>query len=285
MLFVDNEATFTEVIDDLRGQEIIGVDTEFVRKNTYFAQLSLIQISTPTKIYIIDPHLLKIEKLSPIFLSKTIIKIFHACSQDVKIFHNILNIATNHIFDTQEAINFLGIKNQISYQDACLKILARPIDKEQQYRDWNVRPLPYNMIEYAAQDVEHLIELYKTLREMMIQKKIFVNFCKFMESFSSEEFYKIKFDDLWKKVRTNETNPKYLKKLQMLATFREYCAIELNIPRARVISDQDLNSITAYLPSNFSDLKRLNIQLGNIKPSMMTKLFDLCAGIKEMGNR
>ncbi|MDX1923660.1 MAG: ribonuclease D [Rickettsiaceae bacterium] len=281
MLFINTTKQLEDLADILSSEKLIGIDTEFVRKNTYFAKLALVQISTHAEIYLIDPLSLDLAAIKGVLIDKDIVKIFHACSQDVRIFHDVLGIETQNIFDTQEAIKFLGIRDQISYQDACLKILNIAIEKEQQFREWDIRPIPHDMELYAAQDVEHLIDLYNSLKKMMEEKKIYNNFCRFMESFSAKEFYQVKFDEMWKKVRTKETNKRFLYNLQLLASFRESCAIELNIPRMHAISDNDLLKITEYLPQSVSHLAKLNIRLSKLNKSLVDKLFDLCAGLKE----
>ncbi len=280
MLLIRNDSEFGNLLQDLRKQKIIGIDTEFVRRNTYFAELCLLQISTPDNIFIVDPKLVTLNRFVDILSSSEIVKIFHACAQDVRIFHHMLKVKTANIFDTQEAVKFVGIKHQISYQEACQKILSEPIKKEQQFRDWNIRPQPENMLEYAAQDVKHLISLHDTLKATMEHKRIFINFCKFMESFSSDEFYSVKFHELWKKVQTKETSPYFLKKIQFLASFRETCAIELNMPRGRILSDYEINIIAQKLPENPLALSKLGIKLPLLSKSHITKLMDLCSGIR-----
>ncbi|MDX1916492.1 MAG: HRDC domain-containing protein [Rickettsiaceae bacterium] len=284
MLLIQNDIQLDAVVEDLLNQKVIGIDTEFVRNNTYFAELCLVQISTLNNIYIIDPYLVKIAKLKDILLSRSISKVFHACSQDIKIFYKDLNLKTNNIFDTQESINFLGIKKQISYRDACLKILNKSIEKEQQFRNWNHRPLPFTMLEYAAQDVRYLITMQEKLKTLMEEKKIYINFCNFMESFSSDDFYKIKFDDMWKKVNTKDNSRSHLKKLKILAAVREVWAIELNSPRSKIISDDNLNLIALHLPTNMKELYNSHIILNKFNHNMFTKLFELCSGIKESHN-
>lgn len=279
MLYINTNEILEKAVAILANQKMIGIDTEFIRRDTYYAKLSLIQISTLEEIYIIDPIKLDISSLKEILISQKIIKIFHAPLQDLGIFYNVLKTITLNVFDTQEAIKFLGIRSQISYQDACKKILNIEIEKEQQFREWNIRPLSEDMINYAAQDVDHLIPLYLELKKRMEEEKIFINFCRYMESFSQKEFYEVKLTEVWKKIRTHERSNIFMKNLQMIASFRETMAINLDLPRSFVISDQDLIEVTKLLPSNKNELQNLKIKT-KLNSSQINALIDLCAGLK-----
>lgn len=279
MLYINTAEEFSVVIQKLKTQKVIGIDTEFMRRDTYFAKLCLIQISTYDDIFVVDPLSFDISEFKEILLSETILKIFHAPNQDLGIFYNVLKVVTMNVFDVQEAVKFLGIRNQISYSDACEKILGVKIEKAQQYREWNIRPLPEDMKEYAGQDVKYLIQLYNNLRKKMEEKLNFINFCHYMESFSKKEFYQIKFDEIWKKMKIMGKSNLINARLKELAAFREVCAIELNLPRVHVISDEDLCKVAEKLPCDGKSYKEMNLR-SRLTKSQIDKFLDICAGLK-----
>jgi ribonuclease D len=282
MLYIESEPKFGQMIIDLKDHELIGLDTEFVRRDTYFAKLSLIQISTKNQIYVVDPLVVNVSKISEILLNRNITKIFHAPHQDLGIFYHDFGVITENIFDIQSAVKFLGIRNQISYQDACEKILNINIEKTQQFREWNLRPLSKEMIEYAAQDVLHLIPLFEKLKAKMEEKIIYKNFCHFMnEQFCKKEFYQLDFEDIWKKVKTNERNRSVVDNIKHLASYREECAIELDIPRLHVLSDEGLSLIAKKLPVNDRELNSLNLKLA-MNNKQKQKLYEICNGMREV---
>ena len=85
-MFIDSESKFDEVVDELQLKKIIAIDTEFDWRNTYFPKLSLIQISTNRKIFLIDClKLNSLSKLKSIFENQEIIKIFHAVRSDATV--------------------------------------------------------------------------------------------------------------------------------------------------------------------------------------------------------
>ena len=90
---------------DLELESLLAIDTEFVWRNTYFPKLSLIQISTENKIYIIDCFSLNTTKLERVLSNKNITKIFHSIRGDSSVLYNCLGIKINNIFDTQLAEN------------------------------------------------------------------------------------------------------------------------------------------------------------------------------------
>lgn len=281
MLYIDNELKLNDAISHIKSQSEIGIDTEFVRKDTYFANLCLLQISTKEEIFVIDPLKLKLESFVEILIDEKIKKIFHDPHQDLGIFYKNFGVITNNIFDVQASVKFLGIRNQISYQDACLRILNVKIEKTQQFRQWNLRPLSPEMIDYAAQDVVYLINLYEKLRQMMEEKLMYKNFCYYMnELFCKKEFYHPNLDEVWKKMKINEANPKIIDNLTILAAFREECAIVLNMPRGHTISDQDLLLIATKLPANEREMNSLNIK-SSFNRSQKARLFEICLGIKD----
>lgn len=278
MLIITTTAELKDLVTELKKEPVIAIDTEFVRRDTYYAKLCLIQVATSKNIYVIDPLKLDLDSFKEVLTDKNIVKVFHAPHQDLGIFYNILNTITINIFDTQEAVKFLGIKSQISYQEICSKILNIQIEKEQQFREWNLRPLSTEMLEYAAQDVTYLIQLYNKLKQMLEEKIIYINFCYYMEHFAKKEFYQVKFDDMWKKVKTTERSQSFFRRLQILAAFRENCAIELNIPRVHAISDKNLVEITLKLPKTLKEFSALGIRT-QLTPSHISKLLDICAGL------
>ena len=281
MLIITTTTQLKELVTKLKRENAIAIDTEFVRRETYYAKLCLIQIATSRDCYIIDPLNLELDAFSEILTDKKIVKVLHAPLQDIGIFYNILGIYTANVFDTQEAAKLCGIKNQISYQDLCQKALGVHIDKEQQFRDWQVRPLPQDMLDYAAQDVTHLLRIYEKLRGEMFACHCIDKFYEAMDIYNHKEFYLPDLEKVWTKIKTNEKAANVIKNLQMLAAFREEAAMKLDLPRQHVINDNALVAIAKNLPTNAKDFARLSIR-SRLDTEQLEELFDLCLGILEV---
>ena len=154
----------------LEKQRIIGVDLEADSMYHFKEKVCLIQIATPNATAVIDPLQIKnLSALKPVFRSADIQKVFHGADYDVRSLYRDFKISINNLFDTELACRFLGFKE--SGLDAVLtKRYNVRLDKKYQRKDWSKRPLPGEMIEYAAADVHYLLPLAKSLQQELKQK-------------------------------------------------------------------------------------------------------------------
>ena len=148
----------------LEKQRIIGVDLEADSMYHFKEKVCLIQIATPNATAVIDPLQIKnLSVLKPVFRRGDIQKVFHGADYDVRSLYRDFNVSINNLFDTELACRFLGFKE--SGLDAVLaKKYNVRLDKKYQRKDWSKRPLPEEMIAYAAADVHYLIPLAKSLQ-------------------------------------------------------------------------------------------------------------------------
>ena len=148
----------------LEKQRIIGVDLEADSMYHFKEKVCLIQIATPNATAVIDPLQIKnLSALKPVFRSADIQKVFHGADYDVRSLYRDFKISINNLFDTELACRFLGFKE--SGLDAVLtKRYNVRLDKKYQRKDWSKRPLPEDMIAYAAADVHYLVPLAKSLQ-------------------------------------------------------------------------------------------------------------------------
>ena len=154
----------------LEKQRIIGVDLEADSMYHFKEKVCLIQIATANTTAVIDPLQIKnLSVLKPVFRRNDIQKVFHGADYDVRSLYRDFRIRINHLFDTELACRFLGFKE--SGLDAVLaKRYNVRLDKKYQRKDWSKRPLPEEMIAYAAADVHYLISLAKSLQNELKNK-------------------------------------------------------------------------------------------------------------------
>src|SRR5690606_33435335 len=93
---------------------------------------------------------------------KNVLKVFHACRQDMEIFHN-LGTTQYPVFDTQVAAMALGYGEQVAYDSLVRQKLKIDIDKGSRFTDWSRRPLSAQQMDYALGDVTHLARIYPRL--------------------------------------------------------------------------------------------------------------------------
>jgi ribonuclease D len=154
----------------LKKQRIIGVDLEADSMYHFKEKVCLIQIATQHATAVIDPLQIKnLSALKPVFGHGDIQKVFHGADYDVRSLYRDFKININNLFDTELACRFLGFRE--SGLDAVLtKRYDVHLNKKYQRKDWSKRPLPEEMIDYAAADVRYLIPLAKSLQQELKQK-------------------------------------------------------------------------------------------------------------------
>ena len=159
--------------------EIVAVDTEFYRVNTYYPKFCLLQMANKEETVLIDPFNKELDILliKKILCSFKILKIFHAAYQDLEIFFNLFKQLPKNIIDTQICISLLGLSDSLGYADSIDYFLKKKIDKTYQFIDWRKRPLSKKKINYASNDVKYLIPLYMVILKELKKKilKIFIN--------------------------------------------------------------------------------------------------------------
>ncbi len=225
------------VKESLQDEKCIGLDTEFNWRNTYIPELSLLQISTNSKILLID--CLKFKKLG--FLnkiledkSKTII--MHSSRSDTTVLNTNLNIKLNNSFDIQIAekhINGGEIKN---YGFIVSKYCGYELDKSETNSNWLKRPLTEKQLKYAADDVNFLLYIYAIqLRKLKKLKKENVVNSEFMNEIrlGNQELHISRIRKL-KKVSKSEKD---------IFLWREKYAKQENIPPSYIFRNKDLKKI------------------------------------------
>tara|TARA_B100001248_G_scaffold38367_1_gene24548 strand:- start:1601 stop:2455 length:855 start_codon:yes stop_codon:yes gene_type:complete len=237
IIFIDSESELDEALRKLSLEKLIAIDTEFDWRNTYYPKLSLMQISTNRKIFLID--CLKVNSLSKlnfIFENKGIIKIFHAIRSDVTVLTCSTNLKFTNCFDVQIAERCLSNEQSKSYAKLVLKYLKLRIDKSETNSNWLKRPFTKRQINYAANDVRFLIRIYKKQKRILEDEGSLLNVKKLTNkevSLGSQELHiprlkKLKF------------NRKIEKDLFM---WRENTAMIKNIPPSFIFKDKYFKKI------------------------------------------
>ena len=249
-----------DLCERLGKGNFVCVDTEFMRENTYWPELCLVQIGDENEAAAIDPLADGID-LKPLLdlltENEDVLKVFHAGGQDVEIFFNLTGKTPHPIFDTQIAMMAISQSEQIGYANLVEAWLDKTIDKGARFTDWSRRPLTDRQLEYAVGDVTYLATIFpKILKKLMkTGRGEWLN--AEMEKLADPENYAIEPDKAWKRVRAQGRNPQVLGRLKALAAWREGEAQHKNIPRGRIMRDETLADIASHPPKKQADLAKV----------------------------
>jgi ribonuclease D len=244
---------------ELAGAPYLALDTEFLRDQTYYPKLCLIQVAAPGIEGIIDPLAPGID-LTPFYeLIKRpeIVKVLHAGRQDIEIFYLQGGVLPHPLFDSQIAAMVCGFGDAASYETLARKIARVEIDKSARFTDWSHRPLSRRQLEYALADVTHLRVIYewmkakleKTGRESWVAEEV--------AALQDANLYKLDPESAWKRLKPRTSNKRFLAVLAALAAWREREAQARDIPRGRVLKDEALTEIAAHPPETGEALERV----------------------------
>ena len=270
MRIVDTTGNLRSLCVDLSDAKYLALDTEFMRDQTYWPKLCLIQVAAPGHEAIIDPLAEGID-LTPFYdlLKKPgIVKVLHASRQDIEIFHHQGGVIPDPLFDTQIAAMVAGFGDAASYETLCRKIAHVEIDKSSRFTDWSRRPLSQKQLDYAIGDVTHLRTIYeylkkqleKTGRSSWVQEEI--------AALQDPALYAMDPESAWKRLKPRTTNKRFLAMVAALAAWRVcvvlvcvfFCGCVLLVEALMEIAahpPQDANGIDSIraVPKGFSGSK------------------------------
>ncbi len=152
-------AQVAELAGLLAAETVIAVDLEADSMHNYQEKVCLIQVSTLKKTVLIDPlAATDLSPLQPVFSDPAIRKIFHAADYDLRSLKRDFNLSISGLFDTMISAQLLG-EERVGLADLLRKYFGVELDKKFQRADWSKRPLPAEMVRYAAEDTCHLHRL------------------------------------------------------------------------------------------------------------------------------
>lgn len=278
-LYIDTLPALNEFCQQLANVKAIAVDTEFIREKSYYSNLCLIQVASPDHIACIDPLALEhIDPLLDILYDNNVVKVMHAARQDLEIFYNMRGTVPAPIFDTQLAATVLGYGEQVGYSKLVEAMLGVPLQKGYARTDWSKRPLSTEQLQYAADDVRYLIQLYPDILEKLHQQGRDEWLNEDFAALSEPDLYEVDPDSVWQRVSGQQRlHGVKLAILQALARWRENQAKKLDRPRKWVLADDLLVAMTQQAPTNpaqFSSLRGLPARLQEKHQTELLSLID-----------
>ena len=256
--------TTTDELADLCARweksPFIAVDTEFMRENTYWPDLCLIQVADEHEAAAIDPKAdgLDLKPLLDLMTNnEDVLKVVHAGGQDIEIICNLTGKTPHPMFDTQIAAMALGQGEQVGYSNLVDSWLGIQLDKGARFTDWARRPLDKRQIDYAIGDVTHLAVIFPKMLEKLRKTGRGVWLNDEMERIADPANYVADPQVMWKRVKIATRKAEPLGRLKALAAWRETEARHKNIPRGRIMKDETLADLAMHPPRSQHDLSKV----------------------------
>ena len=258
-MYISSQDVLNEFCAAASSCRVIAVDTEFLREKTYFPKLCLIQVNAGGNIAAIDPITIPdLSSLSAIFENPDVVKIFHACSQDLEVIFDGMGCICRNVFDTQVAAAFLGHRQQIGYGALVESYTGVSLAKAEALTDWSRRPLDPEQLVYAEDDVRYLVDIYEAMVSELIEKDRLSWVLPEMEEVSdparvrknpAEAYLRLK--------RASSLTRKQLAVAREVCRWREETAAKRDVPRKWLLSDEVIVELCRRTPTSLPRLRRI----------------------------
>lgn len=258
---IDRPDALARALEGWVASPVLAIDTEFVRVDTYYPKLCLIQVRSEQSTALIDT--IALTDLGPALdalYAGLHVKLFHAASQDLEILVRLRGTCPRPLFDTQVAATLLGLGDQIGYAGLIEKRLGVTLDKSLSRTDWSRRPLSPAELAYAAADVDHLAEIFPALQAELAARDRLPWLAEDCARLCDPANYVTLPQDAWQRLRGLPRLPAREQTVAVaLATWRESEAQQRDRPRKWIIDDEPLYRLAQRQPQTASELAALDV--------------------------
>jgi ribonuclease D len=253
---VDGAVAFAEMLNDLRGEPVVAIDTESDSLYRYFHKVCLLQISTPRVDYLVDPLCIPdIAPLGPVFADPGVEKVFHAAENDILLLQRDFGFGVVSVFDTMLAARILG-RPKVSLAGLLDERYGIKLDKHMQLTDWGHRPLTPKQLSYARLDTHFLLPLRGTLEIELRDARRWREAQEAFAALQQVSFVEKPFDPegFWRNREARNLSPAELAVLKELYLWRDKQARSWDRPPFKVLSDEMLARLSRGKPQQPEDL-------------------------------
>jgi ribonuclease D len=233
----------------------LAVDTEFVREDTYLAQLCLVQVGDGATQACVDALAVDLAPLWAFLHRPRPLKVLHSASQDLELFVQHGGDCPRPLFDTQVAAALLGHGEQLGYAALVERRLGLKVDKSLSRTDWSKRPLSEAQLVYAADDVRHLGALYPALRAELEQRGRLAWLEAECARLTEPARYRPDPATAWRGIKgLGRLAPADQQLAARLARWREEEALRRNRPRRWILEDTPVCQMAVRRPATLAAL-------------------------------
>jgi ribonuclease D len=251
---IDTADDLEALVAELRGEPLLGLDTEFLRERTYFPRLALVQLKWPNGAALIDPLAVDLAPLRAL-LEGPALWVVHAATQDLEILDHAVGALPARLFDPQIAAGFLGYRTP-SLDTLVRELLGQALSKSDQLTDWTRRPLSEAQRRYALADVEHLLALHRVLMERLAERGRLEWAREECERLRARDRARPSPETAWWRIKGQKKLPRRAAKVaQALAAHREREAARLDVQPRFVLSDMAILAMAHKPPATTAQLR------------------------------
>lgn len=237
----------------------VAIDTEFVRTETFFPIAGLIQIGDGEHDYLIDP--LAITDWSPLVAlleCPAVVKVLHACSEDLEVFQHLCGALPAPLFDTQIAAAYLGMDFSMSYSRLVKALLDIELSKEETRSDWLQRPLSAKQLQYAVDDTRYLARIYSLMAPRLEAAGLTGWLLEDTAELVASARVMPEAQDAYQRIKQAwRLKPAELAVLQVLCDWRERAARQRDVARNRLLRESTLCPLAQRQPDSLTQLSRM----------------------------
>lgn len=257
--WVRDDEHLARLCAEWRQLPFVAVDTEFMRVDTFYPIAALLQVGDGRCAYLIDPLTISDwSAFAGLLEDPEVVKVLHACSEDLEVFLRLTGSLPVPLFDTQLAAGYLNIGFSMGYSRLVQSVLGIELPKGETRSDWLQRPLSDMQVRYAAEDAQHLAELYDALLPRLDDDKrswILEDGAEMVANLRCE----LDPDEAYRDVKQAwRLKPQQLAVLKVLAAWRERQARARNQPRNRVLREHSLWPLARTQPRDLIALARID---------------------------
>ncbi len=255
-VMVSSPRALQELARQLQNEPLIAIDSESNSLFAYREQVCLIQFSTRTEDWVVDPLVLHdLSPLAPIFADPRIEKVFHAAEYDLMCMKRDFGFTFANLFDTMLSARILGRK-AIGLGTMLEEFFRIQVDKRFQRADWSVRPIPMEQLKYAQQDTHYLPALRDILFEQLKDKGVLPEAREVFTRLTEvpPAIHSFDPDGYWRINAARDFTRRQMALLRDLYLLRDEIARRRNRPPFKVFSDDTLVNTAKIAPHHLADL-------------------------------
>jgi ribonuclease D len=282
-MLIDRQPALDELVARLRDRPRFCLDTEFISERTYRPRLCLLQIGVDEEAVAIDPFAVtSLDGILALIVDGTREKVLHAGRQDMMIVYDLTGELPRNILDTQVAAALTGYGDSVGHNKLVEAVLGVRLARAESYTDWSRRPLSTAQLEYALDDVRHLLavrerlgrELKELGREAWLDEELRV--------YEDAAYYVRDPQAMFTRVKgAGRLAGVEVAALQLLAAWREEEASHRDLPRGRVIGDDVLIGLARRRPRSLRGLDEMR----GLNPRFIERYGDRVLGLLEDAER